>query len=59
MSQTSQGVVDDSLPGTTIRTTQNMDFCNVYFFLEVLISKVDMKWDEGVILPALINMKLT
>ena len=29
------------------------------FFLEVLISKVDMKWDEGVILPALINMKLT
>ena len=29
-----------------------------FFSLEVLISKVDMKWD-GVILPALINMKLT
>ena len=31
----------------------------ICIFLEVLISKVDMKWDEGVILPALINMKLT
>ena len=29
----------------------------ICIFLEVLISKVDMKWD-GVILPALINMKL-